>query len=75
MIFTVDITCYPTSNSFAAGNRIRLDISGSNFPHFDLNPNTGEPLGKTSRTQIARNSIHFGTECPSKVVIPVERGH
>src|SRR4029453_16443147 len=33
----------PVGNLFAAGHRTRLDISSSNFPRFDVNPNTGEP--------------------------------
>ncbi|WP_101573488.1 CocE/NonD family hydrolase [Brevibacterium sp. 239c] len=32
-----------TANLFAAGHRIRVDIAGSNFPHFDINPNHGGP--------------------------------
>ncbi|MBI4304819.1 MAG: CocE/NonD family hydrolase, partial [Chloroflexi bacterium] len=40
-IVPVTITLYPTANVFAAGHRIRLDISSSNFPRFDVNPNTG----------------------------------
>jgi predicted acyl esterase len=27
------------------GHRIRLDVSSNNFPHFDVNPNTGAPEG------------------------------
>ena len=36
---------YPTSNIFKKGHRIRLDISSSNWPRFDVNPNTGGDLG------------------------------
>ncbi len=41
----VTLTLYPTSNLFMPGHRIRLDESGSNFPRFDVNPNTGEAMG------------------------------
>jgi len=37
----VTLTLYPTSNLFMPGHRIRLDVSSSNFPRFDVNPNTG----------------------------------
>ena len=47
-IYEFTIQLYPTSNLFKAGHRIRLDISSSNFPRFDLNPNTGEPLNCAS---------------------------
>ena len=43
-IYPLTIQLYPTSNVFKRGHRIRLDISSSNFPRFDINPNTGEPL-------------------------------
>jgi predicted acyl esterase len=42
---------------FKKGNRIRLDISSSNFPKFDVNPNTGEPEGTSRRKRIAVNTV------------------
>ena len=41
-IYPFTIEMYPTSLVFQKGHRIRLDISSSNFPRFDVNPNTGE---------------------------------
>jgi uncharacterized protein len=38
------IRIWPTSNVFLAGHKIRLEISSSNLPHYDRNPNTGHPL-------------------------------
>ena len=64
-------TIYPTSNFFAAGHRIRLDISSSNFPRFDVNPNSGEPLGRNRRTVIADNTIFHCAEQPSHVILPI----
>ncbi len=70
-IYRIAIEAFPTSNLFKAGHRIRLDISSSNFPHFDANPNTGEPEGQARRTRIATNSVHLGRACPSHVVLPL----
>lgn len=42
-----------------------------NFPRFDVNPNTGEPLGKNRLWQVARNTIHHDAAHPSHVVLPV----
>jgi predicted acyl esterase len=42
---SVTLTLYPTSNLFMPGHRIRLDVSRSNFPRFDVNPNTGQRSG------------------------------
>ena len=44
--FTIEM--YPTSLLFKRGHRIRLDVSSSNFPRFDVNPNTGEPLNNNT---------------------------
>jgi len=61
----------PTSNLFKRGHRIRLDISSSNFPRFDVNPNTGEAEGKATRRRIAVNTVHLSPEHPSHVLLPV----
>lgn len=70
-IYRVEIPMYGTSNVFNRGHRIRLDISSSNFPRFDVNPNTGEPLGRHTHTQIAINTIHHDREHPSHIVLPL----
>ncbi|HLZ70952.1 MAG TPA: CocE/NonD family hydrolase [Dehalococcoidia bacterium] len=70
-VYAVTIVPYPTSNVFAAGHRIRLDISSSNFPRFDVNPNTGEPLGRNRRIAIADNTVYHDTARPSQIVLPI----
>jgi putative CocE/NonD family hydrolase len=60
-----------TSNLFRAGHRIRIHVTSSLFPHFDRNPNTGEPIGVSSRTEVARQEIHHSASHPSRVVLPV----
>jgi uncharacterized protein len=61
----------PTSNLFKAGHRIRLDVSSSNFPRFDVNPNTGEPPGRSRRTTVAHNTVHHDAAHPSHVELAV----
>ena len=70
-VYEVHLPLYPTSNLFAAGHRIQLLISSSSFPRFDVNPNTGEPIGRHTRTQVAQNSAHHSATHPSKVTLPV----
>ncbi|MEJ2130841.1 MAG: CocE/NonD family hydrolase, partial [Gammaproteobacteria bacterium] len=70
-IYPITITLYPTSNLFARGHRIRLDVSSSNFPRFDVNANTGEPLGLERRKEIAINTVHHDREHPSHVLLPL----
>ena len=71
VIYEFTIQLYPTSNLFKAGHRIRLDISSSNFPRFDVNPNTGEPLNAHRRLVTATNTIYYDRAHPSHVLLPV----
>jgi uncharacterized protein len=70
-VYAIAIELFPTSNLFRQGHRIRLDISSSNFPRFDANPNTGEPEGRAQHRRIAQNRVHLGNAYPSQVILPV----
>jgi putative CocE/NonD family hydrolase len=70
-VYRFTIVPYPIGNIFKAGHRIRLDISSSNFPRFDVNPNTGEPLGLSNRQQIADQTIYHDPAHPSQILLPV----
>jgi hypothetical protein len=70
-VVEITITLYPTSNLFCAGHRIRLDVSSSSFPRFDVNPNTGDPLGTERRRVGADNTVFHEAGRPSHVVLPV----
>jgi putative CocE/NonD family hydrolase len=70
-VVRIRITLYPTANLFLAGHRIRLDISSSNFPKFDVNPNTGEPEGAARRRRIAVNTVFADAGRPSRLFLPV----
>lgn len=65
------IEMYPTSLVFRRGHRIRLDISSSNFPRFDVNPNTGEPLNQNRRWKIADNAVYHDAQHPSRIILPI----
>ena len=67
--FTIKL--YPTSNVFKKGHRIRLDISSSNFPRFDVNPNSGGALNRHRRLVVATNTVYHEPGRASRVVLPV----
>lgn len=69
--YEFSIRLYPTSNVFKKGHRIRIEVSSSNFPRFDVNPNTGEPLSDHRRTVTAENTILHSKLHPSRVVLPI----
>ena len=69
-VYRVQIASFPMSNRFAKGHRIRVEIAGSNFPHFDINPNTDwrvEGLAPVA----AKTSFHLGADRPSHILLPV----
>jgi putative CocE/NonD family hydrolase len=70
-VYAFTIETYPTSLLFKRGHRIRLDISSSNFPRFDVNPNTGEPLNNNRRWAVAENAVYHDAAHPSHILLPV----
>ena len=63
----------PLANVFEVGHRIMLDISSSSSPQFDVNPNTGGPLGRSAGVVVAENSVYRDSKRPSQIVLPVIR--
>ena len=70
-VYEITIDLLGIGNQFKAGHRIRVDISSSNFPFFDVNPNTGERLGHHTHTVKATNSIYHDSSRPSHIVLPI----
>ena len=70
-IYAITVEGFPTANRFVRGHRIRLDISSSNFPHFDVNPNSGEPEGYGRSPRVARNRIYMDAARPSRLLLPI----
>jgi uncharacterized protein len=69
--YAVTVEMFPCANLFKRGHRLRLDLAGSNFPHFDVNPNSGEPEGSMEHPRCARTTIFVDTARPSHLVLPV----
>jgi uncharacterized protein len=70
-VAAVTVQAFPTANLFKRGHRIRLDVSSSNFPHFDVNPNTGAAEGTGLTRSIARNTLFLDRHRPSHVLLPI----
>lgn len=67
----VTIDLIGVANRFRPGHRIRVDISSSNFPFFDVNPNTGERSGYQTHEVTALNAVYHDRQRPSHVNLPV----
>ncbi|HEX2270249.1 MAG TPA: CocE/NonD family hydrolase [Pyrinomonadaceae bacterium] len=72
-VYKVTLSPLTTSNYFAAGHRIRIEVSSSNFPRFDRNLNTGGKNYDESKGVVARNAVHHSKQYPSEIKITVVR--
>ena len=70
-VYEITIEPFATCNVFKAGHRIRIDVSSSNFPRFDLNWNTGEPEGRALTRRVATNTVYVDEQRASHVVLPL----
>jgi putative CocE/NonD family hydrolase len=69
--FEVEIDLDGIGNLFRIGHRIRLEVSSSNFPRFDANPNTGETPAIATDVVAAMQTVHHSAARPSRVTLPV----
>ncbi len=70
-IYQIDLTPLSTSNYFAKGHRIRIEVASSNFPRFMRNLNTGGNNFDETEGIVAHNSIHHSKEYPSQIKLPI----
>lgn len=70
-VYKVDLTPMSTSNYFAKGHRIRIEISSSNFPRFARNMNTGGNNYDETEGVVAKNKVHHSAVYPSVIHLPI----
>jgi uncharacterized protein len=70
-VYRMTIDAGVTSNVFRAGHRIRLEISSSNFPRFDRNPNTGAAVADERESRKAEQTLYHDHERHSYLMLPV----
>ncbi len=70
-VYKLEMTPMTTSNLFKKGERIRIEVSSSNFPRFDRNMNTGGNNYDEKEGVIANNKIYHTAQYPSQVRLPV----
>jgi uncharacterized protein len=69
--YEYSIDMWATSHVFKAGHRLRVEVSSSNFPRYDRNPNTGNEFGVDRELKTARQSVLHDGQHPSHIVLPV----
>lgn len=70
-VYQYAIDMWSTSHVFQRGHRMRLEISSSNFPRYDRNPNTGHDFGVDTELKAANQAVHHSAPHPSHIVLPV----
>jgi putative CocE/NonD family hydrolase len=70
-VYKVTFQPMQTSNYFAPGHQLRIEISSSNFPQFDRNLNTGGENYNESQGIVAHNEVHHSAQYPSSVTLSV----
>ncbi len=70
-VYKVTLQPMTTSNYFAAGHRIRVEVSSSNFPRFDRNLNTGGNNYDETKGVVAHNTVHHGGAYSSQITLTV----
>ena len=70
-VYKFNLDLWSTSLVFNKGHRIAIQVTSSNAPRFDPNPNTGKPPRASDETRVATNSIHHDIVYPSRVLLPV----
>ena len=72
VVYPFDIELGPTAVSFQTGHRIRLEVSSSNAPRYDVNPNTGGDIARETKRLTATQRILHGVDHPSALILPVK---
>ncbi|MFQ5538285.1 MAG: CocE/NonD family hydrolase [Gemmatimonadota bacterium] len=72
-VYELKMSPLSTSNWFAPGHRIRIEVSSSNFPRFTRNLNTGGNIWDETEGVVAHNAVHHSRKYPSRIVLPVMR--
>lgn len=70
-VYKLTLSPMATSNFFAPGHRVRIEVSSSNFPRFDRNLNTGGANYNESKGVVAHNQVFHTAQYPSQVRLPI----
>ncbi|HEY8282976.1 MAG TPA: CocE/NonD family hydrolase [Chloroflexota bacterium] len=72
-VYELRIDLWATANVFAAGHRIRLEVSSSNFPRFGRNTNTGGVIAADHAGEMVQavNRVWHDRQRPSHLMLPI----
>ncbi len=68
----MDVDLWYSAITFEKGHRIAVHVASSNYPRFEINPNTGEPPGEeTLAPRVARNQVFHDAQRPTALIVSV----
>jgi putative hydrolase, CocE/NonD family len=67
----IEIRLWPTSMLFRRGHRVRVEVSSSNYPRYDRNPNTGRDILAETSPIAATQTVHHGASALSRIILPI----
>ncbi len=73
-VYEAWVDLWSTAYVFNSGHTLRVAVSSSNYPRFDVNPNTGaaiQPVTTTTPKLCANNTVIFNSTCPSSIILPL----
>lgn len=70
-VYALTFPLFATSNLFVKGHRIRVDVSSSDYPAYDPNPNTGDPFMTGHHSVVAKNAVYHDKDRPSHLILPI----
>ena len=70
-VYKVTLQPIQTSDYFAAGHELRIEVTSSNFPRYDRNLNTGGANYTEAKSVVAHNAVHHSAQYPSSVTLSV----
>jgi len=70
-VYEYKIDLWSISHVFMKGHRIRVEITSSNFPWYDRNPNTGHRVGEDAEMRKASQTLYHDSQYPSCIILPI----
>jgi putative CocE/NonD family hydrolase len=67
----ITVQLWPTSMLFRKGHQVRVEVSSSNYPRYDRNPNTGRDISTEIFPETAIQRVYLGALTPSRIILPV----
>ncbi len=65
------VELWPTSMLFRRGHRVRVEVSSSNYPRYDRNPNTGRDIATETEPRPATQTVFHSAVAPSRIILPL----